>query len=82
MAGDSGTNFPVIYSPLEWTFVEDLDSDGLPDTTPGWSFYWIYGGAGARHSNGFNFLFADSSVRWISVSGFVKNTGGLWSRQE
>lgn len=66
-----------IYTPKNWPFVSDLDGDGRLDTLNG-SLVNIYNFVEPRHNRGMNFVFADGSVRKVSVTDYVTNAGGMW----
>ena len=69
---------PGAYGP--WALDLDTDFDGVPDTSASEFF-----GCSPRHNHHdflhhktANFLFADGSVRRVSVKDWAQNIGGMW----
>ncbi|MCM8830362.1 MAG: DUF1559 domain-containing protein [Candidatus Omnitrophica bacterium] len=70
----------VIPSPSVpgYNFTIDNDGDGVPDTSQ-YEPLFIYNRFSPRHNNGGNFLFADGSVKWVSLHGFLTNQDRMWN---
>jgi len=64
-----------IYSPNAYKFTYDHDNDGILDSVNAVNYY---NNARFRHNSYANFLFADGSVRAISLLDWVRNKDGLW----
>jgi prepilin-type processing-associated H-X9-DG protein len=73
-------NSDRIGNPLEYPFDKDSDGDGIKDANS-WGGMKIYNGATKRHADGMNFLFADSSVRWVALTDFLGNKNRIWNRR-
>ena len=83
LAGDAKartTSYDTDYGILNpgntnWELDEDLDGDGIPDSCAPTLLYNL---AGMRHNKGANFLFADASVRWVSLMDWINNKDDMW----
>lgn len=72
---------PCVYSPLEWPFNQDADSDGAPDSNSevySGAFAVPYNHFGARHQGSAICVFADGSARKVSLQEWVTNKNMLW----
>ena len=70
-----GDGYRAIYSPSHWTWNSDFDGDGVPDSSTGVAPYNL---ADPRHGKGFNFVFIDAHVEWVSIKDFVSNRNNMW----
>ncbi len=71
---ETNASWGTYTTPWEAPFTSDADGDGINDTS--WVGYCNY--AYPRHNRGMNTLFADGSVRWVTVQEFVTNNS-MWS---
>ena len=80
LVGESYTFNASIFSPVVsgYNFTIDTDGDGVPDTSANDPSN-KYNRFSPRHNNGGNFLFADGSVRWISLINFLTNKDRMWN---
>lgn len=88
---DWNENGTTVLNPnnANWPLNVDSDGDGVLDSNSGELFSPTsssdptpigiqYNGFAPRHMGGGNFVFADGSVRWISVREWATNADGLW----
>lgn len=80
--GDSGWDSAsgsqsIIYSPMWWTLDKDTDGDGIKDSNSaigGGSYNWV----NPRHGKAANFVFADGSVRRVTIKQWITNDNKIW----
>ncbi len=69
-----------VYCPTYWLLTDDLDGDGLLDTS-NLSGVDFNGAAANRHNNGANYLFFDGHVEYITMKDWENNVDGIWNPQ-
>ena len=77
------TQLEWIFNPLYWKFELDIDGDGLNDTNSLYTYLIApYNVAmPIRHSNGANYMFADTSVKWVSMRDWEVGKDRLWGSE-